>query len=68
MPSRNDSVPMMCDTTALTSQPGSGLVACQSVSSSPSSSASRECQTANSPASTSDLSSVVRGRPGVVTK
>ena len=35
MPSRNDSVPMMCDTTACTSQPGSGVNACHCVSGSP---------------------------------
>ena len=59
MPSRNDSVPMMWDTTARTHHPGSGVAACQPLSGNPSSSASMESHSAKRPDSTSDLSSVV---------
>lgn len=67
MPARKDSVPIMCDTAALTSQPGSGLGARHWVSDKPASSASMSSQTAKRPVSTADLSSLVTGRSAMVT-
>ena len=66
MPCRNDSVPMMWDTTARTHHPGSGVIACQPLSGNPSSCASMESHTAKRPSSTLDLSTVVMERVAMV--
>ena len=61
-PCRNDSVPMMWDTTARTHQPGSGVIASHPLSGSPSSCASMASHTAKRPSRVLDLSTVVIGR------
>src|SRR5271168_5457925 len=64
---RTDSVPMMWATTLWTVQPGSGVGVCHCSSDSPVSNRSRLSQVPKRPDSTSDLSSSVTGRAGLLT-
>src|ERR1700739_4104488 len=66
IPCRTDSVPMMWATTLCTDQPGSGVGVCHCCSDNPVSNRSRLSQVSKRPVSTSDLSSSVTGREGLL--